>query len=681
MKRLKIIALITALAMASAMLSSCTIERDSETTTEETQTTSFESEVDESLVFANSDYDVGYDEDESVAIALDGDTASCDSSDVTIDGSTVTITSGGTYILSGTLDDGMVIVDAKGEEVQIVLNGVTINSETSAAIYCLKADKLTITLAEGTTNALSNGGTFEAIDDNNIDGVIFSKQDLTINGDGTLIVDSPAGNGIVGKDTLNITGGTIEITSEGHGIEVNDSIGIAGAVITIDSGKDGIQCENEEDETLGYIYISSGTITITADGDGISATGFIQIDDGDITIEAGGGSTGDPDNLSSGEFGGGGFGGGGGGMQMPSKNASDEDSDSEEEDTETTEETAEESDSDTTDSSMPQMPGGGGPGGDNSDFGGGQAPDMSDFDGEMPDMSDFDGEMPSMDEDIDNSVEDSDDTVSTKGIKADGYILINGGTFVVNSLDDSIHSNSSVEIVSGTFTLASDDDGIHANGDLIIDDCDMEITYSYEGLEGQTITIEAGTISIVSSDDGMNAATNGAGETMQADDNCIITINGGTISVRAEGDGIDSNGTLVVNGGTITVWGPTNGANGSLDVGSTATITGGTVICAGASGMQVNFDSADQGSILLTVDSQEENTEITVTDSNGDVILSATAECSYSAVVLSSPDLVAGETYTITCGDYSEEVTLTDNIYGTGNGMGSFGGGGFDINR
>ena len=243
-------------------------------------------------MFTERDKKTDYDEDSSVRIELNGSTAAAGSDSVKISGTTVTITEEATYIISGTLDDGMIIVDAPDTaKLQIVLDGAEINSETSAALYVLEADKVFVTLADGTENTLSNGGTFTAIDDNNIDAALFSKQDLTLNGSGSLTVTSPAGHGIVGKDDLVITGGVYTVTAASHGIDANDSVRVTGETeLTIDAGKDGIHAENNDDEALGFVYISGGAFDIASEGDGISAGAWLQIEDGTIDILAGGGS-------------------------------------------------------------------------------------------------------------------------------------------------------------------------------------------------------------------------------------------------------------------------------------------------------------------------------------------------------------------------------------------------------
>ena len=242
-------------------------------------------------MFTDRDMEIGYDEETSAKITFSGDSASCDSSAVEISGERITITDEGTYILSGTLNSGMVVVDAEDtDKVQLVLNGTDITSPDSAAIYIRQADKVFITTVSETKNTLSNSGEYETIDENNIDGVIFSKSDLTLNGEGLLTVHSPGGHGIVSKDDLVLTSGTYDITAESHGLSGKDSVRIGSGVYTIASGKDGIHAENEDDSSLGFLYVADGTFTITADGDGMSAGSYLLAENGQYQITAGGGS-------------------------------------------------------------------------------------------------------------------------------------------------------------------------------------------------------------------------------------------------------------------------------------------------------------------------------------------------------------------------------------------------------
>lgn len=242
-------------------------------------------------MFSDRDKEIGYDEENSTVIKLSDDSTTCDSDAVQISGNTVTIIDEGTYILSGTLTDGMVIVDAEDtDKVQLVLDGVDITSAESAAIYVREADKVFITTASDSQNTLTNGGTYTAIDDNNIDAAIFSKSDLTLNGAGSLTITAKAGHGVVSKDDLVLTSRTYQIDAASHGLSGKDSVRIAGGSYTIVSGKDGIHAENADDTSLGFVYLADGTFDITSDGDGISAGNWLQADGGVYTVKAGGGS-------------------------------------------------------------------------------------------------------------------------------------------------------------------------------------------------------------------------------------------------------------------------------------------------------------------------------------------------------------------------------------------------------
>lgn len=242
--------------------------------------------IDSSKLFSDRDLSGGYDTSKCDSITLSDQGCTADSGNVTIDKNTITITEEGNYIISGTLSDGMIIVDVdKSEKVQLVLNGANITSETSAAIYVRNADKVFVTLADNTENKLTNGGIFEAIDDNNIDAVIFSKDDLTLNGTGKLTVESPAGHGIVSKNELVITGGTYQITATSHGLTGKDNVAIADGYFDIKAGKDAIKSQNEDDDTAGFVYIAGGDYTLNAGSDGISAINEIYIAGGTIVVE------------------------------------------------------------------------------------------------------------------------------------------------------------------------------------------------------------------------------------------------------------------------------------------------------------------------------------------------------------------------------------------------------------
>ena len=249
---------------------------------------SFEGEttiIDTENVFSNRDLNGEYEESECEKITLSDSGFTTDSKGVEIDTNTITIQKEGTYIIDGSMKNGMIIVDVdKTEKVQLVLNGVDIRSDTSAPIYVKNADKVFITLADGTTNTLTNGGLFEAIDDNNIDAVIFSKDDLTLNGTGSLTISSPSGHGIVSKNDLVITGGNYEIMAASHGLSGKDSVAIADGSFMLTVEKDAIHSADDNDDTVGWVYIENGNFDIVAESDGISAVNEINIVGGNIDI-------------------------------------------------------------------------------------------------------------------------------------------------------------------------------------------------------------------------------------------------------------------------------------------------------------------------------------------------------------------------------------------------------------
>lgn len=237
--------------------------------------------------FSNRDLSGEIDLENAVEITLNDGSISANSDGVSISGSTITITKEGTYIFSGTLSDGNIIVNTdKEEKVQIVLDGVSITSKTSAPIYVAQANKVFVTLAEGTTNTLINGDTFTEIDGTTVDGVIYSKDDITLNGTGTLKITSPAGKGITGKDEVTIASGTYEITSSEAAIRANDSVAIADGSFTIISDTDGIHAEKSDDDSLGEIYIAGGSFHMNVKDDGIHATTTLVVDGGDLAITA-----------------------------------------------------------------------------------------------------------------------------------------------------------------------------------------------------------------------------------------------------------------------------------------------------------------------------------------------------------------------------------------------------------
>ena len=632
-RRKKLLALFCATALSMTAVAGCTgtksstgnvVSSETETNAEETSAQSEAGTFSSADMFTERDLAGTYEESGAVYVTLSDDGITGETDGVAINGQTVTITAEGTYIFSGTLSEGQIVVDADNAKVQIVFDNVDITCASSAAVYVKSAEKVFVTLAEGSQNTLRNTDEYVAIDDNNIDAVIFAKSDLTLNGTGSLTIISAEGHGIVSKDDLKITGGTYDITAAGHALSGKDSVRIADGTFILTAEKDGIHAENADDEEKGYIYIADGDFTITSDGDGMDASNIVQIEDGTLDITAGGGAANSLKTHESDMPG-----GPGGGMPQNGARPGGE--------------------------SMPQM---------------GEKPDeesMSQM-GEKPD-----GENMPQDTTTDES------STSTKGIKAGGGMYLNGGTYQIDSADDSIHSNANITIADGTYTLATGDDGVHADDALTVNGGTITVTESYEGLEGLTVTINDGTIDITARDDGINTAggTDQSGfgtfgdhfkgmdsaddETEETTDNEMwMELNGGYIHILAGGDGVDSNGDLTINGGEIYIDGPSDNGNSAIDYGdrSSAYVNGGMLVAIGSSGMAEGMsDSSKQEVLMVKLGEQMEAGDVELTDSEGNVIVSYTALKSYDCVIISTAEVESGATYTLTTSGTTTEVT------------------------
>ena len=578
--------------------------------------------------------------DGSITLSPDGST-STDAS-VRIDGQTVTIIQAGTYQIAGTLDDGALIVEsAENAKITLVLGGVNIKNSIGAAIQISTADDVTIELSEGTTNVLQSG---EEVDiatatesEEASGGALQSKADLKIKGKGSLTVLGYLNNGIHCTKDLKIKNGNISVTALGHGIKGKNSVTVSGGTVTVTSGKDGITSDETENEEKGFVTIEDGEIIITSAGDGVSAETTLTVTGGVISIISGGGSA---------------------NAQQKTDN--------------------------------------------------------------MRDWWDFD-----------NSASD-DNSASCKGLKAGKALVISGGSITIDAQDDALHTDGDMTISGGECILSTGDDGAHAALSLTVLDGKITVLTSYEGLEANQITLAGGELDITASDDGINAnggsdgfsggfgggfggrrsdmnsqsgdmtppdnsnmqtppdgnAPSGNPPTMPGQDAAdstttddttdkqpVLLITGGKITVNADGDGLDSNGDLRVEGGDITINGPSNGGNGALDIGTenggAGVIAGGTLIALGTSSMTENFGSTStQCAFLVTMNSFGAGETITITDSQGNVLYTGVTVKSAYCVVFSSPDLVVGETYTVTIGSTSATVTQSSTVVGNSNGFG-----------
>jgi len=263
-----------------ALVTACT--QSTSNTSNSAATTTSTTDAKKTNYFTDKDYDTSYDEKAAATVTLSGSTAMVSGDGVAVSGFTVTISKSGTYVISGQSDGVQIKIEAgNSDDVHIVLKGVTMTN-TNAAISATSAGHVYLTLADGTTNSLSDSASNS---DEKADAALFFKVDLTINGKGTLNVDGKKNNGIKANDTLHITGGTYNITAVGDAFNVNDELNITGTTMTIDAKEDGVKVDNDEDTSVGTMYLSDNTITVTAGDDGIHASGDLVIDSGTYTVK------------------------------------------------------------------------------------------------------------------------------------------------------------------------------------------------------------------------------------------------------------------------------------------------------------------------------------------------------------------------------------------------------------
>lgn len=444
-----------------------------------------------------------------------------------IDGTDVSITAAGTYVFSGDCGDGSITVKKGVTGVTIVLNGLTLTNDDSAAITLNKTAEASLIAAAGTTNTVADT---EGSNDENAAVKVKSGAALAIGGTGTLTVDGNAKNGIKGAADAVITVDEVALTieAENDGLSCDDELNITGGTLSITAGGDAVKASpdtgdtgNPDTTSLGNVTISGGTLTLNAAGDGIQADGDLTISGGTFHVKTNGGHT----------------------------------------------------------------------------------------------------------------TALTDDSASCKGFKAGGALTVTGGTLTVDSADDALHASTDVTISGGTLTLAAGDDGVHADNDLVIGTKGasststprINITASYEGLEGTTVTVYSGDIDVAASDDGVNAASSTLGE---HSDKYAISIAGGDLYIDAGSDGLDSNNDINITGGKVEVYGADAMMDAAIDYDGTFTLSGNLPNRESALGIK-------EGSV------------ITVQDSSGKTLCTATALGSMSSVIFSSADIKEGETYTV----------------------------------
>lgn len=544
--------------------------------------------------------------DITAEIKLNGKTVTIEGDGAKAENSTVTITKEGIYRLSGSLDDGQIIVDADKAKVQLVLDNADITCKNSSPIYGKNSDKIFVTLAENSVNSLTDGSSYNFADEQNSepDACIFSCDSITLNGTGKLSVNANFADGIHSKDDIVITGGDITVNSTADGIKGKDYTAVCGGKLDITSGEDGIK-STETDTALGFVYIEGGDISINAANDGIQAESDAVIAGGAIDIICGGGmENAQPKQNDMG------FGGRFGGELTPPEG-----------------------------------------------FENMTPPDG--FSGGNP-------KSPQAEQTADSTTTETSDTTtsdSTKGIKGGNSVEINGGEITVNSADDAIHSNKDIMINGGKSVLSAGGDGIHADSRIDITSGTVTITDSYEGIEGAVINISGGETAVTSSDDGFNTTD---GQTQQGgmgtySNGVELNISGGLVCVDSQGDGLDSNGNMTIDGGTVLVNGPTNSGNGAIDSNGEILVNGGILAAAGSSGMAESpSEESAQYCVSAGIGStQTAGTLVALIGENGDILSFAPTK-TFDHIVISTPEIQKGMTYSLEIGGSS----AAENIYG-----------------
>ena len=495
-----------------------------------------ENEV-ENITGTEDDSDYIYSTSGATQITLNGTSVSISGSGATAVGSIVTVSEKGTYIVSGTLTNGQLIVKTDDTEaVKLILNGVNITNTSTSPLFVDKAVKVILILNDNTNNVFTDGASYSDVAEGQ-NAAIFSQSYLSVFGNGTLTVTGKYKDGIAGKDGLVIKSGNINVTAADDAIRGKDYLQIYNANITTVSSGDGLISDNETSSYVGIVHIENGTFNITAGGDGISAVSSLTTVAGTYKITSGGGSS---KTISS--------------------------------------------------------------------------------------------------------------TTSAKAIKSAGALTL-AGDFEISAAEDAIHSDRDITINSGTFNISAADDGIHATSNVIINSGDISITKSEEGIEAKFITYNSGNISVVSNDDCSNS-TNGA--RTEANDGSHTYINGGTlIFSAANGDPLDSNGSITMVGGNVIIHGPSKQPEVPIDYNGTFNLNGGFLIAAGiASNMtQAPSSSSTQKSIQLFFNSTlAAGTLCNIQDDSGTTLATFKPERNYSAIIFSSPEIVAGKTLKVYTG-------------------------------
>ena len=465
---------------------------------------------------------------------------------VSVENGTITITSGGTYRLTGEYSGQVKIEAAKTDTVRLVLDNAKITNSTGAAINVLSAAEAIIYTAAGTTNTVADEANYTATSDDDPDAAIYSTANLTLTGEGSLSVEGAYEEGIHTTGGLVIASGTLEVNAANTGIKGKDYVDITGGIVNVTAAQDGIKSTNTDDESLGFTRLSAGSVTVSAGDDGLKAPHTLEISGGTLNIEK-----------------------------------------------------------------------------------------------------------------------------SNEGIEAQ-YINILDGDVTVNSTDDGI--NASLKD-SSSDTSSDTTSGTAITGQQ-----------TQQNQNGQTQQAPAGGGAAPGGSQGSTGQNQnmlqppaggtmpgGGGGTFEVVD-AAINISGGTVTVNAEGDGIDSNGTATFSGGTVTVNGPAAGGNNALDSNGDLLLNGGTVTAGSTADMFEAPSSASTSGYLKITDSSAltQGSTVQVTDSSGTVVANYKITTSgVQLVLVSNKNIVKGQSYTVSVTSGDVDIDSTDVANGATE-LGSF---------
>ena len=453
---------------------------------------------------------------------------------VSVENGTITITSGGTYRLTGEYSGQVKIEAAKTDTVRLVLDNAKITNSTGAAINVVSAAEAIIYTAAGTTNTVADEANYTATGDDDPDAAIYSTANLTLTGEGSLSVKGSYEEGIHTTGGLVIASGTLEVNAANTGIKGKDYVDITGGIVNVTAAQDGIKSTNTDDESLGFTRLSAGSVTVSAGDDGLKAPRTLEISGGTLNIEK-----------------------------------------------------------------------------------------------------------------------------SNEGIEAQ-YINILDGEVTVNSTDDGINaslkdssSDTSSDTTSGT-AAAGQQTQQNQNGQ--VQQAPAGGGAAPGGSQGST-----GQNQNMPQPPTDGAMPGGGGGTFEVVD-AAINISGGTVTVNAEGDGIDSNGTATFSGGTVTVNGPAAGGNNALDSNGDLLLNGGTVTAGSTADMFEAPSSASTSGYLKITDSSAltQGSTVQVADSSGEVVANYKITTSgVQLVLVSNKNIVKGQSYTVSVTSGSVDAVST----------------------